>query len=273
MTALENQSYKEPFEIILIDSSEDGTPEIVRSRFPRVKLLHFDDRKYPGTARNIGIAQANGDVFAFIDTDCVADCEWLANIAAAHRSADLCIGGVVDNGNPESLVGWAAYFLEFSHWMPRGSKGELKEIATCNLSIKRSAFERYGPFLEQTYCSDTAFHWRMTGDGHHATMAPQIRIRHFNIDRFGSFLRHEYFHGNSYARVRITQTKFSPLRCVVYSLGSVLLPGLLYARIASRVLRNRQYGWKLIQCTPPLFAGLVCWSAGEAAAYVAGARR
>jgi glycosyltransferase involved in cell wall biosynthesis len=273
LAALENQSCREPFEIILVDSSLDATPEIVRKQFPRVTIRHFDEQKYPGTARNIGIAEARGEVFAFIDTDCIADGAWLERIHEAHCSADLCIGGVVDNGNPESIVGWAAYFLEFSHWMPEGANGELKEIATCNLSIKREAFDRYGPFLEQTYCSDSAFHWKMLRDGWQAKMAPQIRISHINIDRWKSFLRHEFFHGNSYARVRVGQTNFSMARRLVYSFGIVLLPPVLYARIGLRVLRNRKYGWKFIQCTPVLLAGLVCWSAGEAAGYFSGPRR
>ena len=65
LNALQNQSYGGCYDITLIDSSDDGTPEIVSLEYPNVKLIHLNDRTDPGTARNIGIAEAKGDLIAF----------------------------------------------------------------------------------------------------------------------------------------------------------------------------------------------------------------
>lgn len=63
------QTYKE-FEVIVVnDGATDRSPEIVRSfRDPRIRLI---DQENAGTAaaRNRGIAEARGELIAFIDSD------------------------------------------------------------------------------------------------------------------------------------------------------------------------------------------------------------
>ena len=140
-------------------------PRLLKKRFPSVKLHHFSERKFCGDARNWAISVAQGDIIAFLDADCTVESNWVDEVLKAHHSPYLVIGGVVDNGSPKSLVGWAYYFCEFNLWMPQSLKCERREVAGCCLSMKRGAFERYGPFLEGTYCSDTAFQRKMERGG------------------------------------------------------------------------------------------------------------
>ena len=62
LNSLLNQSYKGEYEIILADSSVDNTLGIVRERFPQVKLIHFEQKTDPGTARNHGVQQSRGEL-------------------------------------------------------------------------------------------------------------------------------------------------------------------------------------------------------------------
>ena len=161
LRSLDKQVDPGNMEIIVVDSSRDGTGEFVRREFPMVKLLHFRERKFCGDARNIGIAQARGEIIAFIDADCTAPPRWAEAVSRAHESLYPAIGGAIGNGNPESLVGWAAYFTEFSKWMPGSTRRLLPDIAGANMSYKVSLFADFGSFIEGTYCSDSEFHWRM----------------------------------------------------------------------------------------------------------------
>jgi glycosyltransferase involved in cell wall biosynthesis len=112
--SLLNQSYADDYEIILVDSSQDRTPELVSRKYPNVKLIHFDKKTDPGTARNTGVQQSRGELIAFIDADCDASTDWLEKIESSHRSSYNIIGGVVNNGNAENdLVGSAGYIAEF----------------------------------------------------------------------------------------------------------------------------------------------------------------
>ena len=80
LDSLRNQSYRGEHEIILIDSSADTTPQIVSSKYPEIQLIHLEKKTDPGTARNIGIKEAKGDILALIDSDCIAAHDWLDNI-------------------------------------------------------------------------------------------------------------------------------------------------------------------------------------------------
>jgi len=61
-------------ECIVIDDGADETPEVVRAiRDPRVRYIKSGNPKGVSPARNVGIAQAKGELIAFLDSDD----EWL----------------------------------------------------------------------------------------------------------------------------------------------------------------------------------------------------
>lgn len=267
LRSLQNQTTDKEFEVILVDSSNDGAADLVKAAFPLVRLLHFPERKFPGDARNIGVAAARAKVVAFLDADCEADENWVAEILKAHRDPDVAIGGAVANGNPDSYVGWAAYLCEFSQWMPDGHPRLLTDIPTANMSYKKSVFNDYGRFIEGTYCSDTELHWRLLRGGHRLRWEPSIRVRHRNITDLWRFLRHEFSHGRSFASVRVKGQKFSAQKRLFYVLFSFLIPVKLLAAISARNLRNRIYFWHFLKAWPLLCLGIVSWCLGECAGY------
>ena len=165
------------FETILVDSSTDGTGDLVRQRYPEVQLITSSSRLFCGDARN-GRPRRPGRIIAFLDADCFVEPGWVDAVLEAHRTPHLLVSGVVLNGTPDRQVAWAYYFCEFSHWLPGGAIREIPEAAGCCLSFKREAYEAYGPFLEGTYSSDTAFQRRAWRDGHQVYLDPSIRIFH-----------------------------------------------------------------------------------------------
>ena len=270
LESLENQTTDRSFEIIVVDSSTDGTAELVKKRFPNVRLYRFPERKFCGGARNFGISVARGEIIAFVDADCTADSNWVDEILKAHRSPHLAIGGAIANGDSSSVVGWAAYFCEFSQWMPNTSATWLDDVAGANMSYKREIFDELGPFIEGTYCSDTEFHWRLGQMGHRLRFVPSILISHRSIDDFPRFIRHEYHHGRDFARVRVRRQNFSILRRALYTILFFLILVKLLLRIGLGNFKNRIYLAAFLKASPLLILGLASWSLGECIGYLGG---
>jgi GT2 family glycosyltransferase len=268
LESLENQSTDQPFEILVVDSSSNGMPTLIRKRFPHVRLYQFRERKFCGDARNLGLSAARGEIIAFIDADCTAEGNWVDQILEAHQSPHLAIGGAFKNGNPENLVSWAAYFCELSQWMPGLASQEMKDIPGGNMSYKRTAFEKYGVLLQGTYCSDTDFHWRLAKYGHRLRFVPSMIVSHHNIDQLKRFLRHEFEHGRCFARVRRKHQNFSKFRRWLYTTFSFLIPSWLFFKIGLNNLRNRTYLPHFLKAWPLLILGLISWSLGECAGYM-----
>lgn len=273
LDSLAAQECDATFEVIVVDSSTDQTPELIAKRFPNVKLHRFKDRKYAGSARNIGIKAAKAEIIAFIDADCTAEKDWVEKIIIAHRTPRPAIGGAIANGNPASAIGWAAYFTEFSQWMPKTPAHISIDIAAANMSYKKELFADLGGFIEGTYCSDTEFHWRLKDSGKNLFFDPSILINHHNIDKLGKLLRHEIHHGQSFARVRVKAKEFSVLRRSVYATLFPVICAKLLISAARNNLKNRIYLPQFIKALPLLALGLLSWSLGECMGYIKGELR
>jgi glycosyltransferase involved in cell wall biosynthesis len=268
LQSLRNQITAATFEVIVADSSTDGASDFVAQRFPEVELLRFAGRKFPGAARNAGIAAAKADVVAFTDADCVTRSDYVDEVLRAHRDPALAIGGTIANLEPANIVAWAAYLCEFSEWMPGSPRQTVGNIATANASYKKRAFDDYGRFLEGTYGSDTDFNWRLGRNGHRPLEVPSIVVFHRSIDALGKFLRHEFGHGKDCARMRIRSQGFSGLRRWLYAACFWLIPVKLWMVIAVRNLRNRSYLRHFVKAAPLVALGLMCWCLGELVAYI-----
>jgi GT2 family glycosyltransferase len=267
LDSLKSQDTTHPFEVIVVDSSPDGTADRIRQKYSWIRLDQFRDRLYCGDARNVGISLSRYGIVAFVDSDCTADPNWIEEILRAHQSPDLAIGGGIANGNPHSLVGWAAYFCEFSRWMPGRFQGHMADIAGANMSYKKEAFKRFGTFIGGTYCSDTEFHWRMANHHVKPRFIPSIVIHHQNIDNFKKFMHHEFQHGRSFARVRVKYKRFSGIRRWLYSFFWPLIALKRLTDIARDCISRKDYGLRLLTALPLLIPGLLSWSAGEGIGY------
>lgn len=83
--SLENQDFdKEEYEVIIVDDgSTDGTKSIVDNFIEKKKinLRYFWQKNIgSGLARNLGMENAQGEIIAFTDADCIPDRNWLSVI-------------------------------------------------------------------------------------------------------------------------------------------------------------------------------------------------
>lgn len=268
LESLHRQKTDKAYEIILVDSSRDGTAEFVQRQFPGVRLLSFPTRLYPGEARNRGMSLVQAEIVAFVDTDCRVGRDWVDAVLEAHASPYLAVGGVVDNGTPENLVAWAYLFCEFSLWLPKTQVGTTPEAPGCCLSIKRAAWERYGPFLAGTYCSDTAFLWQLAAHGHRVLFFPPIRVFHTYRDNWRAFVKHILEHRRSFASVTCREKRLGPWERLWRVVQLPLHPYLLLIAQTLRLRRSPGYFSRFLAAAPLIFLGNLARAWAEAQGYL-----
>jgi len=267
LSSLTAQDFEETYEIIVVDSSSDATPDIVRNEFAGVHLVHREQKTDPGTARNLGIARAQGEIIACIDADCIAPPDWLRRMVAAHRSGHEVVGGTIQNGNPDSLLSWAGYLGEFREWLTVERAHLVSHVPTCNISYDRSVFARFGGFPTEFYPQeDLLYHYRLSQHGMPIWFDPAICVQHMQRATWHSYQQHQERIGRITARVlKLTggEGAFLARSRILCLLAAPILPWVKWLRtigvFASQqpaVLRN--HGLALA----PLLLGLYCWAAG-----------
>lgn len=85
LNSLWRQSYPhERFEVILVDNASlDGSVEMVRDKFPWVKVIRNQTNLGFGRANNVAIRQTVGDYVALLNNDAVATEGWLRELVKA----------------------------------------------------------------------------------------------------------------------------------------------------------------------------------------------
>jgi len=267
LDAVTAQDWPGPYEVIVVDSSDDATPQLIRAHFPGVKLVSLRHKTDPGTARNIGVAQAKGEILAFIDSDCIASPDWLRQLVAHHAAGHDVVGGAVKNGNPHSLVGWAGYISEFREFLPVGGVRLTQHIPTCNISYKRFIFEKYGGFKGRYYPQeDLLYNWHLRRQGVSIVFDPQIQVAHVHRTKMSNYLRHQMRIGSVTAHV-LKKTDLSGSWILRWPwLVTLGLPVLLLVKFWRTLVVFLRWNWKAVlrRCWawPLFFLGLLAWATG-----------
>lgn len=263
-----------PFEIIIVDSSADGTDRIVSKEFPEVRIFHFNERKFVGEARNAGIDKAKGKFILFLDQDCIVPSDWIDRMYRVfQRTQADGVGGSLENGTPLSISGTAGYYLEFFRFLPkRSSSNESRPITNLflvggNCGFKKEVFNniRYYDNYDKTKIGeDFYFSWQLSRQGKKLVYEPSISVKHFNKTGFLTLFRYQYKIGKSACAYRYhVSSKIMPL-LIKYPYLSLFLPIIIIPWIGLCVLKGLGIleFIKFAAMLPLLVIGNYVWSVG-----------
>ncbi len=202
LNAIEKAAEEIPAEIIVVDSSDDETKELLEKR-DDISLIRSENRLYPGEARNVGAEKASGKILCFTDADCIPDKDWLKEIVASRpHIIRAVVGGCLLNGTPTSIVGTAEYFSEFSSFLPGMSKRRVRFLPTANLAISKEDFLLVSGFRSLEKGSDVAFGRDCTERGIPIIFNPTIKVTHRNRTNLRDFLKNQERLGMGAGRTR-----------------------------------------------------------------------
>jgi hypothetical protein len=256
-------------EVIVADWTDDDTRHRVSERWPRVKLLSFDEPMAVPELRAAGIGAAQGPYVAVIEDHCVVRDGWARRIRAAHRRGHSVVGGAVRNGATRRLRDWAAFFCEYSEHMEPLPEGPTTSLTGMNVSYDRKALATIDGLLDEGRW-ETWLHPHLVEQGVGLYADGDMALDHVKDFDFREFVSQRYHYARSHAGMLNAELG---AKRIAYVVGSPALVPLLYARIARNVFRKRRHRARFLAATPLVLVYLAVWSFGEAVGYAAGGGR
>ena len=175
---LDSDYPKELLEIIIVDNnSNDKTKDIVK-QYP-VILLEEKNIQSSYAARNRGIRKSNGEIIAFIDSDCIATPQWIKEgvKTLVSENADL-VGGKVEFVYSKHKTA-AELYDSITHMQNEFGIKEFKASTTANLFVKSFLFNEIGMFPDRVKSGgDGIWTSRATKNGFLLVYSPDAIVYH-----------------------------------------------------------------------------------------------
>lgn len=138
-------------EVVLVIDHAPELLERVRDLWPDLKIVANRERQGLSGARNTGVAEASGEVVAFLDDDAIAAPDWLARLAAAY--ADPNVLGAGGSVHPRWVEGKPGWFPTEFDWvvgcthsgMPQATE-PVRNLVGANMSFRRQPLLEVGGF-------------------------------------------------------------------------------------------------------------------------------
>jgi len=249
---------KKMFEIIVVDDgSKDKTIQIAKESGADKVLA--SEHLSSGKARNIGVKNAQGNLIAFIDSDCKAKKDWLVIIQKELQHCDGITGPLLNGNN--NIVSWAEYLIEFSDFNENTPRSHIKFGAGGNQAYKKSDFLSTSGFLEdQTHSEDVQFGKSFHDSGKTITFVPELQVYHYGRRKFRPFLQNmKRFGKRSFQDSMIKSSNYSKFTKSKWSIP-VLFVFKIGARFRSAVKAKKIFMFLI--CLPVIIGGVLMFSKG-----------
>jgi glycosyltransferase involved in cell wall biosynthesis len=181
LSSLDAQSLERCFfEIIVVDNGSVLVPKDIVASHSGTRLLR-ELQSGPGPARNFGVRAATADIIAFIDADCRAHRDWLRTALQTIRSSPegTILGGDVQiwrnrlNTSTAIEAYEGVFGYRFKLFIERHGY-----CGTGNLVVRRTDYEKAGPFAGIDIAEDVEWGQRARSAGLRFRYVPEMIIFH-----------------------------------------------------------------------------------------------
>ena len=196
LTALERQSYPD-YEIIVVnDGSRDSTGDIAR-RHAGIRVVDIPNGGL-SAARNVGLAEATGEIVAYTDADTRADRDWLTFLVQPFLNSD-----VVGSGGPNVVPADDPPTAQCIARAPGGPTHVLlddriaEHVPGCNMAFRREALVAIGGF-NPVYLragDDVDVCWRLQARGWKIGFASAALVWHHHRASVKAYWRQQLGYG------------------------------------------------------------------------------
>ena len=181
----------DPFEVIVVADGVGLAAVRDWSGNQHLKTIAFDEANI-SVARNLGIAQAAGDVVAFIDDDAVPEPGWLGHLAAALEDSSVSAAGGYVRGRNGISWQWTARSVDaLGRSEPLEVSGDDAVVLTpspgraiktegTNMAFRRSVLIALGGFdpRYRYFLDETDLNMRLAAKGARTAIVPRAVVHH-----------------------------------------------------------------------------------------------
>lgn len=151
-----------PYEVLVVADGCTGETEhvVAAQAFPfPVRVIEQRPARGPAMARNLGAAEARGDVLLFIDDDIEPFGDVIAEHRRLHDGRPLVVIGAPRAPRPRDagfreLAGWAWWEQQFERMRRPGHRFGYDDVFTGLLSVPREFWQRLGGFDPSLRCRE-----------------------------------------------------------------------------------------------------------------------
>jgi len=249
-------------EVIVVESSRDGTVELIQREFPSVRVVALEAQTTAGAARNLGVALARGKSIFFVDQDCIVPEDWIERLSGHLEDEGVgAVGGSIGFRNWSNYSGSAVYFLEFLYHFPSRKRAmrNANFLIGCNLSCRREVFEQ-AKFPDRTLAEDVLFTSAVRDLGWDTVFDPSIEVSHWNREGWGEFFRYNAMMGRAAAAYH-AKSDSSWSSCLRrFPLLAFFSPVVILPKIAFNLIGRWRYLARFLIVSPMCLLGNWCWA-------------
>jgi O-antigen biosynthesis protein len=196
LSSLDRITYPD-FEVILVnDGSCDATAEIGR-RYARVRVVDVPNAGL-SAARNVGLAEATGEIVAYTDADTRVDPDWLTFLVQPFLTSD-----VVGSGGPNVVPADDAPIAQCVARAPGGPTHVLlddriaEHVPGCNMAFRRDALLAIGGFnpIYLRAGDDVDVCWRLQARGWRIGFSAAALVWHHHRTSVKAYWRQQVGYG------------------------------------------------------------------------------
>jgi glycosyltransferase involved in cell wall biosynthesis len=187
------------YEVILVDDGSVDTTAEIAAQFPQINFIRQQNSGL-SAARNVGLRAATGEIVAYMDSDCVADEDWLWYLAHGMLQQGVdAIGGL--NLCP-ATDNWIAKCVAVSPGNPSHvmfDDQSAEHVPGCNMAFRRSVLVSLGGFDRQFRQAgdDVDICWRLLEEGYQIGFAAAAMVWHHRRPTARAYYRQQKGYGRA----------------------------------------------------------------------------